>query len=213
MAPYQLPRFPVTILLMDSSQPNFDFIMNPSKGSNHGGSISSKKQRIIIFAGGIVLVLIATIIISSLISANTGKAGKAIVDLAAYQTELKRVIGLGNDKTRDATLHNKSITASYTLESDYQQTVKMLNARKIKPGKDFATKYAGQQTDQLLDAADKSNNFDAKYEEVFKEKLTKYKAKLAEVYPLLAPNEKQAIKSQSDHVKILLGEPTTPTAK
>jgi hypothetical protein len=197
---------------MDSSQPNFDFIMNPSRGSRGAGfAAGSKKQRIIIFVGGVLLLLVVTIVIGSIISANTGKASKAVVDLAAYQTELQRVISLGSDKARDSNLHNKSLTASYTLLSDYQLTIKMMSARGIKPPKDLATKYAGKQTDQLLDTADKSNTFDVKYDEIYKEKLTKYKAKLAEVYPQLNPNEKVIVKLQSDHVKILLGEPVVST--
>ena len=194
-------------------QPNFDFIMNPDKGKSSGLSASSKKQRIIIFAAGVLLLLILTIVVSSIISANTGKASKAILDLGAYQTELKRVIGLGNDKVRDPELHNKSLTASYTLESDYQLTVSMINARGIQPSKDFATKYAGTQSDVLLDAAEKSNTYDTVYQDIYKEKLTKYKAKLAATYQLVSASEKTVIKQQSDHVKTLLGEETTTATK
>lgn len=190
-------------------QPNFDFIMNPQKGSKSGGLAGvSKKQRIMVVVGGVLLLLVLTIIISSIISANTGRASKAVTDLAAYQTELKRVIGLGNDKARDAGLHNKSLTASYTLESDYQLTVKIMTSRGLKAPKDLDTRYSGTQSDQLLEAAEKSNTFDAKYEEIYKEKLTKYKTKLAETYPLLNTKEKAIIKEQSDHAKLLLGEAT-----
>ena len=189
-------------------QPNFDFIMNPGKGSRGGGANgSTKMKRIIVFLGGVVLLIILIMIGTSVIKANAGKASKSVVDLAAYQTELKRVIALGNDKTRDSTLHNKSLTASYTLESDYQLTVKMISARGIKPPKDLASRYAGKQSDQLLETADKANTFDAKYAEIYKEKLTKYKAKLSEIYPLLAPAEQKIVKQQSDHAKLLLGEP------
>lgn len=190
-------------------QPNFDFIMNPGKGSRGmGANGSSKIKRIVVFLGGVVLLLILITIGSSVIKANAGKAGKSVVDLAAYQTELKRVIALGNDKTRDSALHNKSLTATYALESDYQLTIKMIGARGIKPPKDLATRYAGKQSDQLLETADKSNTFDTKYAEIYKEKLTKYKAKLSEIYPLLQPAEQNIIKQQSDHAKLLLGEST-----
>lgn len=198
----------------DQPQPNFDFIMNPSKGSRGSGlAMTSKKQRIITVVGGLLLLLVLTIVISSAVSASTGKASKAVVDLGAYQTELKRIIALGNDKTRDSALHNKSLTATYTLESDYQLTVKMMNARGIKPPKDFAARYSSKQTDQLLDTADKSNTFDSEYDAIYKEKLSKYKVKLAEVYAVLNPQEKAIVKQQSDHAKVLLGEPLTPAAK
>jgi len=195
-------------MLMDTNhQPNFDFIMNPSKGGKGSGfNATSKMRRIIIFIGGVILLLILTLVVSGLVKKNANKAGNSVVDLASYQIELKRIIALGKEKTRDSGLRNKALTASYTLESDYQLTLKILSSRGIKPSKDFATKYAGKQTDELLDSADKSNNFDTKYDEIYKEKLTKYKTKLSEVYPLLKPAEQKIVKAQSDNAKILLGE-------
>jgi hypothetical protein len=191
----------------DQQQPNYDFIMNTSKGSKGmRGGAASKKQRIIVVIGGLLLVIILGIIASNVISATTGKASKAIIDLAAYQTELKRVIALGNEKTKDSTLRNNSLIATYTLESDYQQTVKIMKARGIKAPKDVATRYSNPKIDASLDTADKSNSFDAKYGEIYTQKLTNYKAKLSEVYPLLAPKEQAYIKAQNNHVKLLLGE-------
>ena len=155
--------------------------------------------------------LIVSIIIGSLISAATGKAGNTVVDLAAYQTELRRIVSLGNDKVRDSTLRNKSLTATYTLESDLQLTNKMLAARGIKAPKNLATRYKSVTSDQTLDAAEKSNSYDTAYQQIYTEKLTKYKAKLSEVYPQLNAKEQVLIKQQSDHAKLLLGETLSST--
>jgi len=190
------------------NQPNFDFIMNPETQKNSGRLINSKKQRIITVAVGLLVLLIVTIIAGSVINAVTGKSNDQVLDLVAFQSELKRVIALGSDRSRSADTKNKSLTATYTLESDYQQTIKIMNARGIKAPKDLTARYAGTQTDQELDSADKANNFDAKYEEIYTEKLTKYKAKLSEVYPSLKPTEQAIVKKQSDNAKVLLGEAT-----
>lgn len=196
-------------MLMDpQNQPNFDFIMNPETQKNSGRLINSKKQRIITVAVGLLVLLIVTIIAGSVINAVTGKSNDQVLDLVAFQSELKRVIALGSDRSRSADTKNKSLTATYTLESDYQQTIKIMNARGIKAPKDLTARYAGTQTDQELDSADKANNFDAKYEEIYTEKLTKYKAKLSEVYPSLKPTEQAIVKKQSDNAKVLLGEAT-----
>jgi hypothetical protein len=141
------------------------------------------------------------------------KSNNTVIDLIAYQSELKRIIALGVDKSRDSTTKNKAITATYTLESDYQQTVKIINARHLKPTKSALAKYTGKETDTLLDAADKANNFDEKYNQIYLEKLTKYKAKLAEVFPELKPNEQVIIKSQNNNVKVLLGDPLISDTK
>lgn len=191
---------------MNPDNPNFDFIMNPQKQSGGRLAMNSPKKRIMlvlsIFGALIVILVIGGAIIGSL----GGKSNDQVLDLVAYQSELKRIIALGNDKARSSETKNKALTASLTLESDYQQTVKIVNARKIKTPKNLTARYAGTQSDQALDAADKANNFDAKYEELYKEKLTKYKAKLAEIYPSLSPAEKNIIKKSSDNAKLLLGE-------
>ncbi len=196
-------------MLMDSqNQPNFDFIMNPKTQKSSGRLINSKKQRIITVAVGLLVLLIITIVAGSFIKAIGGKSNDQVLDLVAFQSELKRVIALGSDRSRSAETKNKAMTATYTLESDYQQTIKIMNSRGIKAPKDLTARYAGTQTDQALDTADKANAFDQKYEEIYTEKLTKYKAKLSEVYPSLKPAEQAIVKKQSDNAKILLGEST-----
>ncbi|MCA9347254.1 hypothetical protein KC930_01575 [Candidatus Saccharibacteria bacterium] len=196
---------------MNPQQPDFDFIMNPQKHKGAVGGGPSKKQRIMIFIGLVVIILAITIIIGSIISASANKSSNALVDLGAYQAELKRVIALGNDSVRDSKLHNNSLTASYTLESDYQTTMSLLKARGVNPPKDFATKYKGSSSDQAIENAKNANNVDAVYQQIYTEKLTNYKTKLSEVYSLLKPYEQAQIKQQSDHAKILLGETLATT--
>jgi hypothetical protein len=209
---YPLLPAPATIMLMDSqNQPNFDFIINPETQKGSGRLLNSKKQRIITVVVGIVVLLVVTMVASTVIKSISGKSNDQVLDLVAFQSELKRVIALGNDRSRSADTKNKALTATYTLESDYQQTLKIMNSRSIKAPKDLTARYAGNQSDQALDAAEKANNFDAKYEEIYAEKLTKYKAKLSEVYPSLKPAEQAIVKKQSDNAKALLGETTAET--
>jgi hypothetical protein len=193
-------------------QPNFDFIMNP--GKNRGmGSSAGKKQRVVTVVGGVAVLLIATLLIGSLLNRAANKSNDQVLDLVAYQSELKRIIEIGVDKARSSDTKNKATTASYTLESDYQQTVKIVSSRGIEVPKDLTSRYASAQIDKDLDAAEKANEFDQKYGEIYKEKLTNYKSKLSEIYPALSPSEQVIIKKSSDNAKLLLGEPlATPAA-
>jgi flagellar basal body-associated protein FliL len=194
---------------MDSQpQPNYDFILNSQK-QNGRGAMSSRKQRIIFVLVTVIVVLVTTIIIGNVVSSASNKTNNQVLDLVAYQAELKRVIGLGNERARSSATKNKALTASLTLESDYKKTVTIINSRKVKIPKDLFVKYSGTQTDQTLDVAEKSNAFDSTYEELYTEKLTNYRAKLVEIYPSLKPAEQAVIKKQSDNVKLLLGEPLT----
>jgi hypothetical protein len=187
---------------------NYEFIMNAGNQPKRPMlALDSKKQRIVVFGAGIALLVIVLMIFANALSASSRKASDSLLDLAAYQTELTRIVTLGTQKTRDANVKNKAITASITLQSDYSDTAKMVNNRRVKIPKELATRYAGGTSDQLLDAADKANNFDAVYIELYTEKLTNYKNKLAEVFPNLSPNEQAVIKKQNQNAKILLGEP------
>jgi hypothetical protein len=191
---------------MNPNGPNFDFIMNSPKQKSGRLAMDSKKKRIMVVGIGAVTVLIVVLVLKAIIGNVGGKSNNQVLDLAAYQYELKRVISLGNERARSSGTKNKALTASYTLESDYKLTVKIVNSRGIKPPKELTARYAGSQNDQALDAAEKANNFDTKYEEIYKEKLTNYKTKLAEIYPSLTPAEQALIKKQNDHAKLLLGE-------
>lgn len=191
---------------MNSDHPNFDFIMNPGKqGAGYGAD--AKKRRIITVLVGVVIILTLTLIVGKVISSTANKSNEQLMDLVAYQAELKRVIGLGVEKSRSSTTKNKAITATYTLESDYQQTAGIIRAKGIKTPKNLTARYAGGTSDQELDTADKANAFDAKYEELYKQKLTNYKVKLADIYPNLSPSEQAIIKKQNENAKLLLGEP------
>jgi hypothetical protein len=195
-------------------QPDYGFIMDSGHSPKKGPlKLDSKKSRIIAILGMGVGIIVLIVIGTSIFSALTNKSSKAVVDLLAYQSELKRVIALGVDKSRDSTTKNKAITASLALEYDYARTVKIVNSRRLKPSKVDLVKYRGQATDKALDAADKANKFDDKYNEIYKEKLTKYKTKLSEVYPLLRPAEQKIIKADSNNAKVLLGEPLLATTK
>lgn len=184
-------------------QPNFDFIMNSQK---QPGGVQSKKQRIMIVLGGLVVLLIITLIGGKILGSAGNKGSDQLLDLVAYQSELKRVIGLGTERARSASTKNKALTATLTLETDYQETVTLINKRGIKPPEGLTSRYAGNKSDEILDAAEKTNSFDEAYEAIYKEKLTNYKTKLAEVYPSLSPAEQKVVKASNDHAKLLLGE-------
>lgn len=192
---------------MDPSQQNYDFIMNPGhspKQSLLNGA--SMKQRIIAVGILIVIVIILFSVGSSFLNSSANAGNDKIIDLAAYQSQLKSVIALGADKSRDSSLKNKAITAKYALESDYQTTANIIKKRGLKLPGDFATRYNTAALVQQLEAADKANNFDAEYSTMYTEKLGNYKTKLAEIYQGVAAPDQPTIKKFNENAKLLLGE-------
>lgn len=187
-------------------QPNYDFILNPQKPQRSRLAMNSMKQRILVVGGAIGVLIVVIVLLSSIIGGLGSKSNEQFLDLAAYQSELGRVLELGAERARSTATKNKAVTASYTLNTDYQRTVTIINNRGVKPPKDLLARYKGGDSDQKLDAAEKANNFDSVYEEIYKEKLTNYRAKLNEIYPSLAPNEQAVLKDYSNHAKLLLGE-------
>jgi len=189
-------------------EPNYDFIM--SSGQSPKRSLlsgSSTKGRAIIFFGGLAFVIVLFVVVGNVLGASGKQASNNITDLAAYQSELKRIIAIGAEKSRDSNLRSKAVTAKYVLESDYQSTVKLMRGRGIKAPKDFTTRYSSKTLDTQLDDADKSNNFDAEYQAIYTEKLTNYKTKMSSIYPTLSASEQAVVKQQNNNAKILLGEP------
>lgn len=190
-----------------SDQPDYDFILNPAKPPKRpllNGS--SMKQRILVVAGALLVIIVLLTIGSKLLGASAAKNNEALIDLAAYQTAMKTIISTGSKKARDEALRNKAITAQYTLESDLQQTSGVLKKRRVAVPKDFASRYKASEAVTLLEEADKANNFDSAYTDVYNEKMAKYKEKLTEVFGNVSSADQTMVRAHLGHVKILLGE-------
>ncbi len=185
-------------------QPNYDFILQSPQKPQRSFTPSGKTGRIITVGGMALVGFILIMVFSSIMSAAGNQASNDLQDLAAYQTELRRVISLGKDRTRDSDLHIKALTASYSLQSQYQTSVGLLKIRKTKLNTKQLSKYNGKSSDTALDAAEKANNFDQVYADLYTEKLTNYQTKLASIYPHLGPNEQKQLKAMNEGVKALL---------
>ena len=185
--------------------PNYDFIMNSNQRPKRSfGAPSSKAGRIGLIAGLVAVVFIMVMVFGSVVSSASNKGGRDLADLVAYQSELSRILALGNERTRDSGLRIKSVTASYTLKTHYQASAGLIKKRGIKVDKKSLAKYNGTQNDALLNQADKSNTFDTAYQAIYNEKLTAYQAKLSSIYPHLSKKEQSAVKAMNEATKTLL---------
>ena len=195
---------------MDQSHTNFDFIMNSGTGPKKSLlQANSPKQRAIFVVIAVILLIILFVVGNALLSASSNAQNNKILDLAAYQSQLKSVIAIGAEKSRDENLRNKAITAKFTLESDYLATTTIIKNRGLKIPGDFTTRYSTASLVTQLEEADKQNNFDAEYGVMYTEKLGNYKAKLSEIYSGLAVNDQQTVAQFHTNVRLLLGESLT----
>lgn len=185
-------------------QPNYDFIMNPTK--SRAPKSSSMKQRIIVVAVSAIILMVAVLIANALLSSGTKNASNSLIDLIAYQSELKRIITTGVEDSRSIEIQNKAVTASNVLETHLKDSQAMLRNRRVALPKDISSRYASPEIDKQLEDAKKANQFDSVYSAVYSEKLLNYQTKLRESFPALSAPEQEKLRGANESVKILLGQ-------
>lgn len=162
--------------------PNLDFILQSEqpKPKRFGGR--SKTQRVLIAVViGIILIVIIFVFLS-VMQSRSRRGSAELIDLAAYQTELSRVIEIGAKNGQSSVVLSGAQTARLTILSDLIRTKKMISSLNVKLVESDLTKYKTIDIDATLDAARTANNFDKVFSELIDEKYLGYKQKLSNVY-------------------------------
>lgn len=167
-----------------SSTPhNLDFILQTEQPKpQRFGAGSSKTRRIIVVVVGAIFLLILAFVFLSLAQRGSRQGSAELVDLAAYQTELVRVVDIGVKNSPDSSVQGIARTASLTLTSDLGKTKNMIASKNVRLGESDLAKYVTSSIDTDLEAAKTANNFDAVFTKLIDEKLSDYKLRLANVY-------------------------------
>jgi hypothetical protein len=187
-----------------SPQPNYDFIMQaPQKSSRFGGG--DKKQRIKVVAIFALVLITVIVILAAIFSSGGNKGSASLVDLAAYQTELTRVVTIGTTDAQNGSTRATAQIASMSLSTDLARTQALLKQRGIKSTPKDLLLYKSTKLDDQLAAAKKANSFDDTYKQLFDEKMASYEKKLSEVYASQNSANVQAIlKDYNEHAKLLV---------
>lgn len=146
---------------MQPSQNPYDFILDPEtqkKGSRLPMPQGRKKIVLIVgFLAGIgVLIIVGASVLLSL-----GKPNNAdLIATQAYQIELSRVIDLGLKSSSDPVLRNKMSTLRVALTTDQTALADILSKRKETVTKLQLSSKENPKTDEALEAAKQSGNYD-----------------------------------------------------
>lgn len=180
------------LMLMESEQPPYDFIMNSGATPQKKGLLPSgmsKKQRILIVAGaGLALLMIFGIVFNLLFNRPDPTLG-ASLKMAQQHTEVLRVADIGVKKARSSTTRNLASTVKLSMQSSEDKIVAIASkGRKIAAAQLNSAKDL--KTDEALTTADQNNRFDEAFTETIHTQIRAYLAQLRTVY--------QASKSKED---------------
>lgn len=184
--------------------PNLDFILQSEQPKPQRFSNGGKTQRLIVVVfAGIILIILAFVFLS--IMRSSSRRGSAeLIDLAAYQTELARVIDIGVKDSPDSSVQGIAQTGSLTITSDLIKTKKMIASKSAKIGKNDLAKYSTNSIDKDLDAAKTANNFDAVFTKLIDDKLGDYKLKLANTFAAQSDTKiRNTLRTFNAHTELL----------
>jgi len=121
---------------MPPNQNEYQFILDPSNGVNGGPAIlqDPKKRNIIaVLFVSVILLLVFTAI--AIIASLGGRSTSAIVDVAAYQTELVRISTLGLADAKEPSVRAQAATLQAFMQSDLSKTTSFLasSGKKLEP--------------------------------------------------------------------------------
>lgn len=187
-----------------STVPNLDFILQPEQPKQKRFSGGGKTQRIfVVVVIGVIFIILAFIFLS--IMRSSSRRGSAeLINLAAYQTELARVMDIGVKTSPSAAVIGTARTGSLTLISDLVRTRKMIASKGAKIGKDDMTKYLTKSIDTDLETAKTANNFDAVFTALIDEKLNDYESRLATTFAAQSDEKiKNTLRDFKAHAELL----------
>lgn len=162
----------------------YDFIMNPDQPSKQPLMFvpNSTLGRTMIFAVGIIFLIILIAVGFSLLNASANKQKDNLLEVAQTQSEIIRVIELGNENVFDASLEAQSKTLKTVVVTSQQEILAALSARgKTANDKDLA-KAQNSENDSLIENGLNSGRHDQVFTEVLTELLGKYAVQLETVY-------------------------------
>ncbi len=154
----------------------YDFIFkqdNPTPTTPAPKSAVGNKQ-MFIFAGFLVAVLIIVAIAISVITSSGKESGLEAIKVQAYQTEIERVIELGNKNTNDTALKNKIATIELNLMTDKTRVEAVLSGIGIAPSPLQVAQFENANRDTALTDSLQVDRHDEVYEEIIDELITEY---------------------------------------
>jgi hypothetical protein len=167
-----------------SPQSPYGFILEtqrkPKKNFLKGGSLRSK---LLVVVGGGALLIGTIVIVSSIINSSAKANTEALISIAAEQQEIVRVAGVGVKTSTDLATITFAELTKLSVTSQQQKLVKYLN-NTVSATLTPATLASGlsTKTNQALNSAAVSDQFDSVFNSTLKASLTAYANDLQKSY-------------------------------
>ncbi len=160
--------------MQPDGQNQYGFIFDQGQQKRFTPQIGGGKNKIIVSIIFVTVVLVVVILGFSFIT-SLGKADNSdLVKASAYQTEINRVIDLGNKETSDGTLKNKISTLKIAIQSDAKSLDDLLAKRNAQPSKEQIASKKDSETDSSLESATQAGNHDEAFEKIINTLLGEY---------------------------------------
>ncbi|MFZ1684371.1 MAG: hypothetical protein WAU88_09610 [Candidatus Zixiibacteriota bacterium] len=187
---------------MNENNP-YDFITNqghpaPKQPFNMGGG-KKNVLLIVVFALGVITVLI--IGVSLLLS--LGKVNNQdLITLRADQTELLRIIDLGNKDATDSAVKNRMASLQALVSSDATKLADLMKKRSVDASKVQLSSKKDSEIDSTLESAKQQGKYDtALLEEISKLSNTYYNDLKKSLAEATTKTEKEVLNTSIDNLK------------
>lgn len=163
------------------------------------------RGKLLILIGGAIALMAVAAIVVGLLMQSGGSTIEQMREIAKQQTELARIADIGARHAKGETAKNLAFTTKSTIGSDQTATLAYLTAQKQKISSKEMAEGKNTKTDDLLTRAEQTNQFDAVFIEVMKQKLTDYRTKVKAAYDEASSKKAKAVLADDyNHVSVLL---------
>ncbi len=182
----------------------YSFIFNQNQPAPTGPIGTNKNRQMIIFVAFAAVVLIVVAIAFSVITSSGKPTGAEAISVAAYQTELTRVLALGEKDVRSSVLQQKRTTLLLTLTTDQQKVTSALSTKGITATPAQLAQYQDTTIDTNLTNSLQVDRYDSTFEDIVDALFAEYyKAIRAAENAATTANEKQSFASVRENAETL----------
>lgn len=186
----------------------YDFIMSDRKPAPKPNPLAnvSKQGKILIIAGAAVGLIILVAIVSAIFFSNRNEPSQSVVAVAAKQTELIRIAGLGikGSKT-NGVAQVLATNTQQTIQTDQAALIKSLSAQGYKLGAPQLNTSKDPTFDESMKQARLANTFDESFTAKLRLKLVAYQKAVKLAYDQESnPRTRQTLSECYNHATQLI---------
>ncbi len=188
---------------MNPEKTPYDFIMDPAQKRNAPLSpAGALKQKFIPIALFLVFIITAIIVAFSLLSSIGKTNNQDLINVQAQQTELLRIINLGQKNLSDITVKNKLATLDAIVTTDEKQVSDLLTTRKEIVTKLQLNALTDKDIDASFESARQDGTYDAVVQEAVSSRSNKYYSALKTSFAEASTaKEKQLLKTAIENLE------------